>query len=878
MEADSEEAPRSSLLLQTKLFIPRPRAGLVHRKNLVELLQSGLYIDGQFSRKLTLFSAPAGYGKTTLVSQWLEDVQCPVGWLTLEQGDGDPTRFLSYLIAAFQKASPHLGDSVLSLLEAPQPPPMESTLTRLINDLANFDKPILLVLDDYHVIQSQPVHEMLNFLLEHLPANIHLVITTREDPPLPLHRLRARRQSMGLRQAQLAFEVEEVRAFFHATSEIRLTPQQAALLARRTEGWVTGLQLAALSLQKSSDLDASIQSFTGSNRYIIDYLFEEVFNQQPEDIQRFLLQTAVLNRICAELADSVTGRNDSRALLEELELQNLFVIPIDQSRKWYRYHRLFSDLLRSRLLGSARQSEASLHKRASEWFEGQGLIAEAVEHALAAEDWDRAAHLIGQAADGLLKRGELLTIIQWCGKIPNTLIYEEPHLGLSFAWALLLIGRFDEANALLTHFEATAEGIPGQQGQVATAQAYAARARGDNEQVIKKSELALKLLPDTELTARSTLAMNLGLVYWHIGALRKALPVLNEARDLAARVDNYYAGLTAQIFLARTLASQGSLRQAEEGLKKTLKYGGEIPILVLSHYDLSCIYYEWNELGKAWTHLTQGLDMCTRSGNREFGNSGHMLKAFLFMAQGNMLGALSEVETSHALAEEFGPAARARSMACHAEIALAMGDVETAARWVAQMPEKVDAHSLYRFVDLTHIRLLLAQEQQAAAREALSDLLDQAVSAGWGYASVALRALAVAAAESESAAEELLSEALQLSHSEGFIRTYVEVGRTLIPILKEVARQGTLPEYVGQILSAYDKKPDRPKLPLVEPLSARELEVVRLLAAGLSNKELAKELVISVGTAKSHVHNICGKLGARNRTEAAMRAKELDII
>jgi LuxR family maltose regulon positive regulatory protein len=876
--SEQEKLTQAHPLLQTKLFVPAPKIDLVQRKDLIALLQGDLLIDGLFSRKLTLISAPAGYGKTTLLSQWLEETQCPIAWLTLDEADGDPTRFLSYLIAALQTVSRHLGQISTSMIQAPQQPPRETILTALINDLTELDKPFLLVLDDYHLIQSQPVHEMVNFLVEHLPANIHLVITSREDPPLPLHRLQARRQSISIRQAQLAFDAEEVRAFFHSTSGIRLSHQQASRLVRRTEGWVTGLQLAALSMQSVPDLDAFIESFAGSNRYILDYLFEEVFDQQAEEIQEFLLRTAVLSRICSELADSITGRDDSHVLIEQLEQANLFVVPLDQSRNWYRYHRLFSDLLRSRLRGTDRQREASLHMRASEWFEGQGLISEAVEHALASEDWPRSAKLIGKAADPLLKRGELLTLIDWYKRVPETLILEHPDFGLSYAWALQLIGQFDEAEKLLSHFETQAESTADVQGQVATAQAYLARARGDNESVIEKSELALKLLPETELTSRSTLAMNLGLVYWHIGRLRDAAPYLNQAQELAARSDNHYARLTAQIFLARTKASQGSLHQAEEEFIYSLEIGGEIPILVLSHYDLSCIYYEWNELGKAWTHLEQGFEMSVRSGNVEFQNAGHLLKAYLFMAQGNMLGALSEVETSHALAKEFGPATQARSMACHAEIALAMGDVNTAAHWEAQMPARVDGHSFYRFVDLMRVRLYLAQDEKATAREMLSELLSKSANAGWGYASVAVRALNVQAAETESEAVKLLSEALKLSQPEGFIRTYVEVGRSLIPILKEVARRGTMPEYVGEILNAYDKRGETAALALVEPLSDRELEVVRLLAAGLSNREIAEELVISIGTAKSHVHNICGKLGVRNRTEAAMRAKELNII
>lgn len=349
MGSEQVMGTQNNPLLQTKLFVPTPKNDLIRRQSLIDHLESNLLVKNRFSRKLTLISAPAGYGKTTLVSQWLAETQCPISWLTLEAGDGDSTRFLSYLIAALQTVSPQLGETVTALLEAPQQPPKETLLTALINDLASYSEPFLLVLDDYHVIQSKPVHEMVNFLVKHLPGNIHLVITSREDPPMPLHRLQARRQSIAIRQSQLAFDAEEVSAFFHSTSDIRLSNQQASLLVARTEGWVTGLQLAALSMQSAPNLDDFIESFTGSNRYILDYFFEEVFHRQPEDIQRFLLQTAILNRICAELADAVTKREDSGTLLEQLDESNLFVVPLDQSRRWYRYHRLFSDLLRNRL-------------------------------------------------------------------------------------------------------------------------------------------------------------------------------------------------------------------------------------------------------------------------------------------------------------------------------------------------------------------------------------------------------------------------------------------------------------------------------------------------------------------------------------------------
>jgi LuxR family maltose regulon positive regulatory protein len=865
-------------LVQTKLFIPTPRPNIVKRPRLLKLLSQDFFSENTFLRNLTLIAAPAGYGKTTLIAEWLHTLDLPVAWLSLDSEDNDPGRIVAYIIAAVQAVSPELGDALQEMRKIPQQPTVEELLGKLINEISTRSTPLILSLDDYHVIHLPQIHQALNFLADHLPPHLHLIILSREDPPFPIMRLQARGELLVLRQKDLKFSEGEALEFFKQLGGILLSKGDVQALMRRTEGWATGLQLAALSLRGTEDPAEFVRSFTGSNRYILDYLIEEVFERQSPETREFLLKTSILERMSAPLCDMVAERGSSQKTLEELEQSNLFVVPLDQSRTWYRYHRLFSELLRNRLRSAGQYDEASLHKLARKWFAAEGLISEAINHALAAEDWPQAVVLVNQAADALLKRGELLTLINWCQKIPQSLIRKHPNYGLSYAWALLLIGRFDDAEELLTHFEDLASSIPDLQGEVATAQAFAARARGDNRKVIEKSELALTLLPDNEFTSRSTLAMNLGLVYWHVGRLREAVPILNEAQEMAERAGNHYAGLTAQIFLARTRASQGALKQAKELLIKTIQIGGEIPILVLSHYDLCCIYYEWNELGKAWEHLDQGLEMCMSSGNLEFQNGGHMLKAYLLMAQGNMLGALSEVETSHALSQEFGPATQARSMACHAEIALTMGDLDTAKRWVEQMPEEVDAHSLYRFIGLTYARMLLAQNEKAAAQDLLSNLIVRATEAGWGYATVPIRALQVIATEAEQEAIDLLSEAMKISRPEGFIRSYVEVGRPLIPLLKEVARRGTMPEYAGQILNAYGDKIKKSTLPLVEPLSERELEVMRLVAAGLSNREIADKLVISIGTAKSHVHNICGKLGVRNRTEAAMRAKELNIV
>ena len=879
-------------LLSTKLSIPTPRSRLVERPHLISRLNSDLWGGNGFARKLTLVSAPAGYGKTTLVTAWLAALpsisstdrgergeEVKVAWLSLEESDNDPVRFTTYLIAALGQVQPGFGEQVNAQLASPQPLPSEFILATLVNELATVRDPIILALDDYHVIHTPPIHEQVSFILEHQPPRIHLVIMTREDPLLPVARLRAQGQVCDVRQDDLRFTNAETADFLGSVMGLALSSEDVAALERRTEGWIAGLQLAALSMRGRSDMASFIRAFTGSSRFVLEYLIEQVFARQTTQIQDFLLKTSILERLCAPLCDAVAEQRGSQALLEALESANLFIVPLDQSRTWYRYHRLFAELLRYRLRVSNPGSEPEYHRRASLWFETEGLIAEAIQHTLAAQDWERAANLIGRAADGLLKRGELVTLIDWYQKIPEGLIRSQPASGMSYAWALLLQGRFDEAEKYLAYFEEIGQAMPVLLGQVTAAQAYAARARGDNQRVIERSELALGLLPESDIASRSILSLNLGLVYWHEGRLREAVPALNDAQALALQTDNHYAGLTAQIFLARTLASQGALRQAEERLQKTLQVGGKIPILVLAHYDLCCIYYEWNELGRAWEHLNTGLEMCIRSGNVEFQNGGHMLKARLLMAQGNLLAALAEAERSHALSAGFSPATQARSMACHAQIALAMGDRRSARQWVEQMPADVDAHSFYRFLGLIQPRLLLAEGRKSEAIRGLAPCYEKARAAGWGYAMIAIRTLQALAAESQETSIEFLADALQLARPERYIRTFVDAGTSLVPLLQEAARRGTLPGYIGQILEAFNVRYEKfASLPLVEPLSGREIEVLRLVTAGLSNREIAEKLYISPGTAKTHIHNICGKLGARNRTEAATLAKELGLV
>lgn len=879
----------TDLLLQTKLFMPLVRGALVPRTRLLERLGHEFWQAGGFSRQLTLVCAPAGYGKTTLVAAWLKQKAelFPVAWLSLDESDNDPARFLSYLLAAIQQIRTDFGSSTQALLQLPQPPPGAFLLTTFVNELSGDPTPFTLVLDDYHVIHTPAIHQQLSFLLDHQPPHMHLVLITREDPLLPIPRLRAKGLVSEIRQEDLQFTQPEMVDFLGRVMGLALTTEEIASLGRRTEGWIAGLQLAAIAMrsqlarQDGGDLKEFIQDFTGSSRFVMDYLIEEVFERQTVEMKDFLLKTSILERLSGSLCDALAERSESKEFLEHMEQANLFIVPLDRTRTWYRYHRLFAELLRHRLRSTRKPDEAALHQRASQWFASQGQTREAIHHALAAQDWLAAVALIGQACDELLKRGEIATLLGWFGKLPREVACADPQLCMAFAWAALQASQFEIAEPLLAHAENQAPPESHFLGQVLAAQAFLARARGDHANLIAKSERALSLLPMTDYANRGLVALNLGLAYWHAGRLDDAEPVLLEARQASEQVGNLSAALTAQIFLARNLAVRGKLRQAEAECRRIIQEVENIPILALTHFDLSAIYYEWNDLEKSGEHLRQGMTLSLTSGNAEFQNAGHVQQATIALALGDTDGAFEAVERSHTLARELNPITQMRSAACHVQLALARGDLEMAAQWAEQVKASVDAHSFYRFLGLTQARLLIANGQKEAAARQLAEQFEIAARAGWGYAMIAVRILQSLAADTLSLALPFLTDALRMGQPEGFTRSFVDAGRGIIPLLQEAARRGMHPSYAGQILAALGSGHTQVasgRAQLVEPLSERELEVLRLVTAGLSNRQIARKLVISPGTAKTHIHNLCGKLGAHNRTEAAMRAKELELV
>lgn len=882
-----------SAVLQSKLQIPLLRSSLVPRPRLIDKLNVGK------DAKLILVSAQAGSGKTTLVAEWLSKKDeggkrkdeflssfllplSRVAWLSLDESDNDPRRFLNYLLAALRQIQADVGKPVEAMLQSPQPPPPEAMLTALVNELSAISQPFFLVLDDYHVIHTPPIHGQLNFLLEHQPPQMRLVIITREDPPLPLPRLRARGQLTEIRRADLRFTPDECTDFLSRVMGLNLSAENVAALERRTEGWIAGLQLAALSMQGRDDLSGFIEAFTGSSHYVLDYLIEEVFKGQPPDVQEFLLKTSVLDRLSGPLCDAVTGWADSRALLERLEHANLFIVPLDQDCTWYRYHRLFADLLRQRLQLAGTFSEAELNRLASQWFEKAGFFPEAIQHSLAAQDWGRAAEIIGSQSIALLRHGELITLLGWFKSLPEESIRSSLNLCRDFGWALMLTGQLDAAAPYLDCAERHSQGDDARLGQVMVAQAYLARVRGDYPRAVALSKRALELVAEGDILHRGLVTFTLGFSLFSAGHMTEAEPVLMEASETARASGNDFARMTSLSLLAAIQKNQGRLHRAEKFCRQVLNEAHDSPIAAHSRVFLASILYEWNELDDASEQLSQALKASQSIGNLAIQPEIYQTMTHVHLARGDFAFASNLLdEFQHMVQTMDSPTARAIVAALRADLALAQGDVPAASHWADQMIVGLDPSTLGILYRLTQARLLLAEGKRAEASKVLADVYASVVQMGLIAVMIEIRAWQAVSAERPDKALKFLREALKMAQPEGFIRTFLDRGKPMKLLLERLkAEGGALKECVMTLLAAFGGESDRGSLaqPLVEAMSERELEILRLMAKGLSNREIAERLVITVGTTKSHVHHILEKLGTESRMQAAAKARELGLV
>jgi LuxR family maltose regulon positive regulatory protein len=885
-------------LLATKLFIPTPRPIAVHRSRLIERLNDGLH------RKLTLVSAPAGFGKTTLVAEWLANCARPAAWLSLDEGDNDLQRFLTYFVAALQTIVANLGQRTLAMLQSPQLPPTESLLTTLLNNIASVPEHFTLVIDDYHVIDAKSLDYAITFLLERLPPQMHMVIATREDPHLPLARLRVRDQLTELRVADLRFTPAEAAAFLTQVMGLVLSSDDIAALETRTEGWIAGLQLAAISLQAHPDTSSFITSFTGGHHFVMDYLVEEVLRQQPEEVQMFLLRTSILDRLCGSLCDAVVLDADvaGQDTLELLEHANLFITPLDDERRWYRYHHLFADLLRQRLHQQAALSDdkqsgiAELHGHASVWYEEHGMELEAFQHAVAAHDVDRAAHLIGGSGIPWHSRGAVTAILSWLDSLPATVLDARPWLWWRHASLLLINGqtsgveeKLDAADAALFNRLGVENEVDDEArnliGQIAAARATLALTRYRSETMLVQSRRALDYLAPENRSARASAMWTLGVAYNLKGDRAAARHAYTEALALSQMSENSFNILLATLGLANIQEADNQLHQAAETYQRILNMAGATPLPIASeaHLPLARICYEWNDLEAAEFHARQSLEL---AGQFEQGIDRFVLcevfLARLKLAQGDVDGAAILLAQASQSARQQDFVDRLPEIAAVQILAyLRQGKLAAA----AHLAVKYD-------LPLSQARVHLAQGDPSAAQGRLEPWLRQVEAKGWAderLRGMALQSIALDAHGDKEWAAHTLSDALTLAETGGFIRLFVDEGPSMARLLSAVATQGIMPDYSRTLLSAFGVEKQRREGTsrhqsaasshlLAEPLSQRELEVLYLIAQGCSNAEISARLFIALDTVKGHNRKIFSKLQVQRRTEAVARARELGLL
>ena len=921
----SHQRAHEDPLLLTKLFVPSARPSAVPRPRLGARLNEGS------KGKLTLVSAPAGCGKSTLLGAWASELSGgrSVAWLSLDPGDDDPARFWRYFVTAVGNVQPGTGATALALLGSPQAPPMEVVLTTLLNDLADIDADSVLVLDDYHLIESGAIHEALAFLIDHLPQRVHLVIATRADPPLPLARLRARSELHELRVTDLRFTPEEAATFLNEDMGLELSAEDIAELEGRTEGWIAGLQMAALAMRDHTNVPGFIAAFTGSNRHVVDYLAEEVLGQLSEELRAFLLKTSVLDRVCAPLCNTVTGGTDGQTTLERLEHANLFVIPLDDERRWYRYHHLFADVLRQRLHQAHAELVPDLHQRAGGWFEEEGLVPEAIHHALAARDWERAIRLIESSGMTVVLSQQGQTLLGWIDKIPEELGRERPVLCTIRALALAFSNRPDAAEASLQQAERCLGGNPVTDeartisGRAAVIRAAIARFSGDLQRCVALSRRALELLPETEATARerASAAVNGVLAYQVSGDVRPANERRLEAAVAAFRDSGAPIALLNGInHLARMRALQGRLRAAADTHEEASsvasgRYGVRDLVNSAAYYaGLGDIHRERNDLDSAERYLRRGTDLVagTIMVEADVVTHGYISLARLQQARGRGADAFATLGEFANLARQRDFAARllARGEAAQAMLSLKQDDLFTAVNWAeASELGAYDEPSYPREAEfLVLARVLIAQgrlDPMGSHLDDALDLLDRLLGeaeAGGRMSSVidimALRALALQARRESSEALAALERSLILAEPEGYVRVFVDEGAPMAALLSEFpkrrlrgpgdARRRAVSVYARLLLSVFESPhtsteppvggaPESDQ-PMFDPLTAREREVLELIAEGLSNREIADRLFIATSTVKGYVHSLLRKLEADSRTKAIPRARELHLL
>jgi len=918
-------------LLSTKLYIPQPRANAIARLRLTEKLVSGANQPGSF----TLLSGPAGFGKTTLLSEFVARLKRPVAWLSLDEGDNDPIRFWTYLIVACQTVQDGVGESALALFSAPQPLPVEAIPSILINDLAELDHDLILILDDFHTIQNETIHSAFSFLLEHLPRKLHIVVSTRVDPPWLLARFRARNQLIEVRAQDLRFNTEEAASFLNRLMRLNLSTEDVAALEERTEGWVAGLQLAALSMKGRSDIAGFVKAFTGSHVYIAEYLVEEVLKQQPQDVQEFLLQTSILERLNARLCEAVTGCQDGQAVLMALQRANLFVIPLDDEGQWFRYHHLFADLLKARLRQSLpADAIAALHQRASAWNEQAGMVPEAIEHALAATEYSYALQLIEKIALPMILNAYFQTVEDWLRTIPPEYLRESPRVNLAIAWMHLLRRNFAQAAPHLERLQRIfstlekSEIDPSLEGEWLALQSMLLNAQGKAVESIDLAEQALKILPEGETQVRSMTYMGLAQAYEQTLDYERAA----EACELIIQQGHAAGDLPSEMFglsyLGLMYVQQGKLHAAEEiasvSLQRIERTGSFSPFSATLYGELAQVYYHWHQLEKARGHFSRSVELSKLGGFSDAEIYHHVFLSRLLQMEGDLQASVQEIEKALDRMQTAAPAfVNEEVISQQVSIYLALKRLAAAQSALKVYGFKFDGnfshpelapeagipHALGMLYD-SALRILLyqgaAQDDPEVFRHGieLAGLVIEG-SLRCRHLPIVLKTLLLrsqlhAALGNEQAALVDVTRALELAEPEGFVSIFIDerphTAEALRSLLERHLTGGVAEGYIQDILAAFPKSqssridytarvqadvvvtPTEDAMALVEPLTKRELEVLRLIAEGDSNRAIAEKLLITVSAVKKHTSNIFGKLNVDSRTQAVARARQLRLL
>lgn len=906
-------------LLSTKFFIPKTRSNLVSRPRLLARLNDSLHC------KLSIISAPAGFGKTTLVSEWAVNSEYPIAWLSLNKEDGNLIRFLTYLVTTLQTVQVDFGKDIHAVLQSSQSSMIEPVLTMLLNEITTITTDFFIILDDYHLIDSKQVDNSIAFLLDNLPPNMHLIITTREDPHLPLARLRAQGQLIEIRVADLRFTLNETTTFLNQMLGFNLSKENTAILENRTEGWIAGLQLAALSMRNQVDASDFINSFAGDHRYIVDYLVEEVLQSQDEKVRIFLLQTSILEQMNGLLCTAVTGQEDCSNLLEILERNNLFVVSLDNRRYWYRYHHLFADVLRAYLLEEQSDQITILHKRASEWYEKNKLLANAIHHSFASKDLNRTAGLIELAWSDMDKSRQSTAWLDWVIVLPDELVRKRPVLSIGYAWALLDNGELEAAESRIRDAEQFLNQITnekeGEKNQpleylvsdlnefkflpatISTARTYLALSLGDIQNAIKYAQHAIENFPENEYHRRGTTNALLGLALLTNGNLEEADEVFTDAMSDYEKAGNILFSITGTFILAEIRSALGHLRQAFEKYQQSLQLAQGKSKYVLwgtadLHTGLSELFLKQNKLVEAAEHLVISKELGEQANFPRWYFRWCIAKAQLQEALGDLGGALElliEAERNYIR----GPVPDIRPIsALKTQVWIAQNRLDEAWVWVKENNLTLDDEIsyLHEFEYITLARLLIAQyrndekeihiENAVRLLNKLEEIAEEGRRMGSLIEILVQKALAYEAQGDIVAAFHPLERALKVAEPEEYVGIFIDEGEPMSRLLSEAANQDIMSGYVDRLLASLkgenqnvenkSKSPDSQSL--IEPLSERELEILRLIAKGLSNREISERLFLAMPTVKGHNRNIFGKLQVKRRTEAVASARELGLL